>query len=75
MGAARKMCGVAKGRKGSQKQTGWWNDEVKGAVALKKVMYRRLLDLGTEKLRKSTMKQRQRQREWWEELQMWSGFS
>ena len=54
MGAARKMCGVAKGRKGSQKQTGWWNDEVKGAVELKKVMYGRLLDLGTKKLRKST---------------------
>ena len=48
VGAARKVCGVAKGRKGGENRTRWWNDEVESAVRRKKVMYRRLLDLGTE---------------------------
>ena len=52
VGAVRKACGVVKGRKGYGKQTRWWNDEVKSAVRWKKVMYRRLLDLGTEEAKK-----------------------
>jgi len=52
VGAARMVCGVAKGRKGSEKRTRWWNDEVKSAVRRKKVMYRQLLDLGTEEAKK-----------------------
>ena len=50
--AARKVFGVVKGRKGCGKQTRWWNDEVKSAQRRKKVMYRRLLDLGTEEAKK-----------------------
>ena len=39
-------------REGCGKQTRWWNDDVKSAVRRKKVMYRRLLDLGTEEAKK-----------------------
>ena len=53
VGAARKVCGVARGRKGCEKRTRWWNDEVESAVRRKKVMYRRLLDLGTEESKKN----------------------
>ena len=53
VGAARKVCGVAKGRKGGENRTRWWNDEVESAVRRKKVMYRRLLDLGTEEAKKN----------------------
>ena len=48
VGTARNLCGVVKGRKGSEKHARWWNDEVKVAVRRKKAMYRRLLNLGTE---------------------------
>ena len=40
VGAARKVCGVVKGRKGGENRTRWWNDEVESAVRRKKVMYR-----------------------------------
>ena len=52
VGAVRKACGVVKGRIGCGKQTRWWNEEVKSTVRWKKVMYRRLLDLGTEEAKK-----------------------
>ena len=48
----RKVFGVIKGRKECGKQTRWWNDDVKSAVRRKKVMNRRLLDLGTEEAKK-----------------------
>ena len=44
---------MAKGRKGGENRTRWWNDEVESAVRRKKVMYRRLLDLGTEEAKKN----------------------
>ena len=45
--AAMKVCGTTR-RRGEAKRTKWWNEEVKCAVRKKKMMYRRLLDTGTE---------------------------
>ena len=45
--AAMKVCGTTR-RRGEAKRTRWWNEEVKCAVRKKKMMYRRLLDTGTE---------------------------
>ena len=53
VGTARNLCGVVKGRKGSEKHTRWCNNEVKVAVRQKKAMYRRLLNLGTEEAKKT----------------------
>ena len=39
-------------REGCEKQTRWWNDDVKSTVRQKKVMYKRLLDFGTEEAKK-----------------------
>ena len=36
VGRAKNLCGVVKGRKGSEKHTRWWNDQVKVAVRRKK---------------------------------------
>ena len=46
VGAARKVCGTTRMRRGEAKRTRWWNEEC--AVRRKKVLYRRLLDSGTE---------------------------
>ena len=48
VGAAIKVCGTTKKRRGEAKRTRWWNEEVKCAVRRKKVLYRRLLDTGME---------------------------
>ena len=51
-GAAMKVCGTTRRRKGETKRTRWWNEEVKCAVRRKKVLYRRLLDTGTEEAKR-----------------------
>ena len=43
-----KVCGTTRKRRGETKRMRWWNEEVKCAVRKKKVLYRRLLDTGTE---------------------------
>ncbi len=50
-GAAMKVCGTTR-RRGETKRMRWWNEEVKCAVRKKKMMYRRLLDTGTEEAKK-----------------------
>ena len=45
------VCGSTRGRKGEAKRMRWWNEEVKRAVGRKKVLYRRLLNTGTEEAR------------------------
>ena len=51
VGAAMIVCGSTRGRKGEAKRTRWWNEEVKSAVRKKKVLYKRLLNTGTEEAR------------------------
>ena len=51
VGAVMIVCGSARGRKGEAKRTRWWNEEAKHAVRKKKVLYRRLLNTGTEEAR------------------------
>ena len=48
VGAAMKVCGTTRKRRGETKRTRLWNEKVKCAVRKKKVLYRRLLDTGTE---------------------------
>ena len=51
VGAAMMVCGSTRRRKGEAKRMRWWNEEVKSAVRKKKVLYRRLLNTGTEEAR------------------------
>ena len=57
VGAAMMVCGSTRGRKGEAKHTRWWNEEVKSAVRKKEVLYRRLLNTGTEEARQHTRRQ------------------
>ena len=50
--AASRVCGVVKRTKCRKKRSRWWNEEVREAVKKKKLMYRRLLDTGTEESRR-----------------------
>jgi len=49
--SAAKACGIEKSRNGRMKRTRWWNDEVQCAVRRKKMMYKQMLDVGTEEAR------------------------
>ena len=49
--SATRACGIEKRRNGGMKRTKWWNDEVRCAVRWKKMMYKQMLDVGTEEAR------------------------
>ena len=49
--AARRVCGIVKKTISRKKRLRWW-EKVKEAVRKKKLMYRRLLDTGTEEARR-----------------------
>ena len=51
LGAATRACGIAKRRNVVKKRTRWWNDEVQSAVRRKKLLYKKMLDVGTDEAR------------------------
>ena len=51
LGAATGACGIAKRRNVVKKRTRWWNDEVQSAVRRKKLLYKKMLDVGTDEAR------------------------
>ena len=47
---ASEVCRVSRKKKGA-KRTKWWNEEVKKAVAAKKIVYRKMLEVETDESR------------------------